>query len=676
MRASLVFLWCLGCGAVPSGEAPDAPDGDALTPDTEPPEDRAPGEDTAAPPDGDGAAREDSSAPDTQDAPEDLAPEDTLVPPDTTAGDGPRADLTPADTLPPPDARADAGADAPRVDTAPPPDTSRMDAPRTDTTPPPDTTPPDTTPPDTTRPDTTPPDTARPDTTPPDTAPPPDTSPPPTACAPAAGGGSARVAAPVLRRTLADRWQESWLASPAVEDLDRDGVREVVIPREGRLVVWRPDGTVRWAVDVSRSRIWASPVVADFVGDAQREVAVAAGGQVYLYSAAGALLPGFPAAWRSEVRGLAAGDVDGDGRPELVAVTTERANPDGTRDLVQVFRGNGSVLAGYPPNLTRSSRCDSACYITGGYDQNVAVGSLDGDARADILAPHDNAYMSWHRGSGEAFPVAPIFRGVTRAPGVRFFLDEALSRMGYAPDERSANQAHFTNSAPALADIDRDGTRDLVVLSSVQNAAQTDRLRGVALWVLHSDATRPGAWVNPFHVRTYLGGLWDLGGNIVGATNQVTVADLDASSPGLELLFAGFDGRVHCVGSDRVERWSYAFTTLGTVLTGGVLVADLSGDGRPEVLFATYGTADGAGALYVLDGRGALLHRVALPGRGAMAVPTVADVDGDGALEVVVSLKDAVDRVRSALVFTVPGSAGNCLPWPTGRANLLRNGAP
>ncbi len=26
-------------------------------------------------------------------------------------------------------------------------------------------------------------------------------------------------------------------------------------------------------------------------------------------------------------------------------------------------------------------------------------------------------------------------------------------------------------------------------------------------------------------------------------------------------------------------------------------------------------------------------------------------------------------------VFTVPGSAANCLPWPTGRGNLLRNGA-
>ena len=57
-----------------------------------------------------------------------------------------------------------------------------------------------------------------------------------------------------------------------------------------------------------------------------------------------------------------------------------------------------------------------------------------------------------------------------------------------------------------------------------------------------------------------------------------------------------------------------------------------------------------------------------------MAVPTVGDVDGDGALEIVVSLKD--DGGDEALVFTVPGSSTNCVQWPTGRANWLRNGVP
>jgi hypothetical protein len=57
-----------------------------------------------------------------------------------------------------------------------------------------------------------------------------------------------------------------------------------------------------------------------------------------------------------------------------------------------------------------------------------------------------------------------------------------------------------------------------------------------------------------------------------------------------------------------------------------------------------------------------------------MPVPTIADVDGDGTLEIVVSLKDAVDRERSVLVYSVPGSSTGCLLWPTGRGNPLRSG--
>lgn len=186
--------------------------------------------------------------------------------------------------------------------------------------------------------------------------------------------------------------------------------------------------------------------------------------------------------------------------------------------------------------------------------------------------------------------------------------------------------------------------------------------------------SRPDAWITPFHAPDFLDGLWDPGDNVVATTNQVTVADLDPDSPRAELVFAGFDGKIHAVSSDNRELWTQTFATTAGVFTGGVVVADLSGDGRPELAFTTYGVDDDAGALFVLDAGGGLLHRVALPERGAMPVPTIADIDGDGTLEIVVSLKDGVDRERQVPVFSVPGSAANCLLWPTGRGNLLRTG--
>ena len=96
-------------------------------------------------------------------------------------------------------------------------------------------------------------------------------------------------------------------------------------------------------------------------------------------------------------------------------------------------------------------------------------------------------------------------------------LDYAEAQQGFADDEDTGLQAHFTNTPGAIADLDGDGETELIMVGSVQNAAQTDRERGVALCVVHRDGTRPAAWETPFHVPAYLAGLEDLGGNIVGA---------------------------------------------------------------------------------------------------------------------------------------------------------------
>jgi hypothetical protein len=140
------------------------------------------------------------------------------------------------------------------------------------------------------------------------------------------------------------------------------------------------------------------------------------------------------------------------------------------------------------------------------------------------------------------------------------------------------------------------------------------------------------------------------------------------------MVFAGFDGRIHAVAADKSALFAASYTSDASVLTGGVVIGDLSGDGRPEIAFTSYSPDDGKGNLFILDAGGNELHRVALPGRGAMPVPALGDVDGDGTVDIVVSLKDAEDGNPGVLVYRVPGSAENCLLWATGRGNLLRNG--
>ena len=109
-----------------------------------------------------------------------------------------------------------------------------------------------------------------------------------------------------------------------------------------------------------------------------------------------------------------------------------------------------------------------------------------------------------------------------------------------------------------------------------------------------------------------------------------------------------------------------------------MVAADLNRDGRLELVFGTYGPTRRSGRLVVLSATGRRLHSIRLRnqrdngnGVGIPAAPSIADLDGDRRLEIVVTSFDhGID------VYRVPRSRPNRLAWPTGRGTLLRAGAP
>lgn len=486
---------------------------------------------------------------------------------------------------------------------------------------------------------------------------------------------------PNLIATLSDSWHEAWLGSPAVADIDNDFVMEIIVPRYNQVIGWHLDNTIVFRKEIldPPARIWSSPIVANLIGSNQGvEIAVAAGGKIYAWDATGANLPGFPVTWQDEMKSLAAGDIDGDGELELVAVTTNTiTGSNGLSDNVIAFNMDGSIVSGFPPNTTDASGCDTSCMVWGGYDQNIALGDVNGDNVADIFVTQDIPYLGLYEGDGRAFDANSIFSSyATKFLGIIFLHDYAFAQQGWAPNPDTANKTMFTSAAPAIADINGDGLHDIVVLGSVRNASQTDTERGVGLWVLHNDGTRLAGWEEPFHAPDYLAGLYYLGGNIVAMTNQVAVADVyrDSGHAGLESVFAGFDGKIHCVDALKNEIWQYTYTTDDRIFTAGVVIADLSATGLPEIIFTTYSPDNDKSHLFILNYQGYEAKKIPLPDRGAMPVPTIADANRNGTMEIIVSLKDAVVGERQVLVYEVPGSDNKYLPWPTGRTNYLRNG--
>ena len=468
-------------------------------------------------------------------------------------------------------------------------------------------------------------------------------------------------------------------------------------------------------------RIYSPPICADLDGDGIFEVVVGSNnGKVAAYEWRNSTLSvkaGWPASTCDagqcpEVRGIAAGDLNGDGQIEVIATTTQTNggaqvfvfNPDGT-----LYQPPGLTFNAWPRYNTATGEGNDADangpgnHGYGCYGLNVGTGNLDDDAALEVVVTFDNHQINVFEHTGVSVLSSPYF--TNRSPEylgnrlnwgqfIRWF-DPAVEENHYHlhtgtwPHPSAQKWMQWTQSPPSVADIDSDGKNEVVCVSNVEmdEPYDTKHHSVMVLEGSHGDGLRsarrlPG-WENlpsSDYPLSRADHTW------YPPTNPPAPSVVDITGDGRpEILYGGHDGYVYCIGPRANQLWRRDIRHGRALMYASeIMVADLNQDNVPELILTTFGDPDSIapgvphGYLMILDNQGRVLHDLELAeqgtngnGKGAPAAPTVMDLTGDGTLEIVVQTFGV-----GYFVYTVPGSAENLLLWPTGRGNYLRDGRP
>ncbi len=482
------------------------------------------------------------------------------------------------------------------------------------------------------------------------------------------------VAAPMLRRTLPASWDEDWFASAAVYDLDGDGTMEIIAGRHSVLYVWNVDGSLRWSAPVGENatpsiehgsdRQYASPVVGDLDNDGKGEIAIAYSNTIAVYNHDGIVQSGWPQSFpqsSSEIRSIAAIDLDGDGLKEMLAVKTSSG------PVTVVWDITGQVRTGWP----QVENC-SECNDYGGYNQNIGAADLDGNMSPEVISTYDSTRVGFMYADGSPLSAHPMFSG-PYVSSVPMFHDINLAIQGWGPDGNDRDE--FTDSPPVFADIDGDQINEVIVYSDHERAGEYVN-RGNCLWAVNGDLTRVPGFETPICSGAPL--FTGYQNNIVQVCPAPALANIEGDNRP-EIIVPSYDGYMRAFTPDGGLLWSYQFDAPGGSFHGasGPAAGDLNRDGIPEIVFSTYSVTDNVSHPIILDAAGSQLHKTPLAKRGSMSVPTLADVDGDQQVEIIISLKDTLGGgLGGVQIYDVATAGEGYLPWPTGRGNLLRNGQP
>jgi len=346
---------------------------------------------------------------------------------------------------------------------------------------------------------------------------------------------------------------------------------------------------------------------------------------------------------------LAVGDVNGDGKPDLAV-----ANYNTDTVSILLGKGDGTFQTAVP-------------YATGGGNpQAVALGDVNGDGKLDLVVANCS------NGDGGC--------GIGTQGSINVILGNGD---GTFQNYKVYDSGGELASSVALADVNKDGKLDIVVADGCATNSYCDEAGGAAVLLSNGDGTFQTA-------VTYAAGGGNQADNQGGATGYtVALVTGDVNGDGKPDLIVVDGGTASAaavvLGNGNGTFQSWAMHNSGGYGGSGPTVADLNGDGKLDIVTGDgcnppgdFGVCDsisnGPGAVGVLlgDGKGGFQSAVSYQSGGDFAgQPVVADVNGDGILDVVipnacVDINCAVDGTVGVLLGNGDGTLKPAVAYDAG----------
>ena len=318
------------------------------------------------------------------------------------------------------------------------------------------------------------------------------------------------------------------------------------------------------------------------------------------------------------------GGYRGKGIAMEVPTITMGTEEDVTDEWKKLQRNVISWLIGFKEKPRQGFRILWEVPIIDNTQAYVDVGDIDGDGIDDV------AVMPYRKGEHEA----------------HWYTLQAIRSTGELLWSR---QVYIHAGGVAIADVDADGKGEVIV-----HGFLTDGGYGAHIYVFDDN----GSLLWEFHQRKDVG-YWDLFQGLV-------LANLDGD-PQLEILpfSRGWERyTIYALDDDGSVLW--VFTAPDWIDT--VDVGDVTGDGREEIVIATYGD------VFILNSRGDVINTISNPLSGLRdKALSLGDVNGDGVADIIFAMHASdVNDINRLYIFRNDGYLLFTEEYSSGTANGFR----